>query len=202
RMRARHWRSNGKGTSWTGDAENESQLPPRPGEDGHYSRSRPWRNSPGVTTGRPSESDQNNGPARVRKARRCEWWSPKNASYKIGTIGPRKNELRWSCGPCVRVSHCFLDQGFRYDETPRAHLEATLGRPCLSFRANALSRISAAIERPSVLRIAFCTFRTLSRNVESSSTRLIASTKFPGDAWSGEMTTPTSLFAILAATPG
>src|SRR5262249_16152716 len=82
-------------------------------------------------------------------------------------------------------------------------LESILGRPCcLSSSPNVLSRISAAIERPSTLRIAFCSLRTLPRIVESPSTRLIAVTKFSGEAWSGEMTTPTFLFVILAATPG
>src|SRR5215470_6862515 len=95
------------------------------------------------------------------------------------------------------------DHRYRYDETPGAYSETTLGWPLVpSPRSNALSRIPAAIEGPSVLRIASCTLRTLFRNVESASTRLIAATKFPGDAWSGEMTTPTFLFAILAATPG
>jgi hypothetical protein len=40
------------------------------------------------------------------------------------------------------------------------------------------------------------------RNLEFLSTRLIAAIRFAGDAWSGEMTTPTCLSAILAATPG
>jgi len=80
-------------------------------------------------------------------------------------------------------------------------LEAILGHPLLTLFQFKCCFKNTCGNRETV-RAPDCFLHSLNVVPESPSTRLIAATKFPGEAWSGEMTAPTFLSAILAATPG